>query len=286
MPGLINILPSANVTIVNSKVVFDTTVFPTLSFTPTNFYAWYDASDSSSITLSSSRVVTWTDKSNNSNNLNIAVTTFPTYNTRTQNGLKVVDFNTQGNSIGNTFMNVPAVSQSWFIVCQVDAIYGNGASIMSYMTRNPDNGASGWQMYAYDNDVFVGALGRGTPPPGSLNLEYQQPRPIGASLNGEYHMFEVTFDRSLSATSVYLNGSLKDSKADTLPFNQITGARFRLFVNRASNQFCTGTAAEVICMNGVSATERNKIEGYLAWKWGLVSKLPSNHPYKRQRITM
>ena len=30
-------------------------------------------------------------------------------------------------------------------------------------------------------------------------------------------------------------------------------------------------------------TTVEKIEGYLAWKWGLVDNLPSDHPYKDGR---
>jgi hypothetical protein len=29
-------------------------------------------------------------------------------------------------------------------------------------------------------------------------------------------------------------------------------------------------------------TKQEIVEGYLAWKWGLVSKLPVGHPYKNQ----
>lgn len=42
-----------------------------------------------------------------------------------------------------------------------------------------------------------------------------------------------------------------------------------------------GQIAELIVINGlVSTTDRQNIEGYLAHKWGLTEKLPSNHPYK------
>jgi hypothetical protein len=30
----------------------------------------------------------------------------------------------------------------------------------------------------------------------------------------------------------------------------------------------------------LTSNERQQVEGYLAWKWGLVESLPSNHPYK------
>jgi hypothetical protein len=30
----------------------------------------------------------------------------------------------------------------------------------------------------------------------------------------------------------------------------------------------------------VNLRQRQQIEGYLAWKWGLVGNLPSTHPFK------
>jgi hypothetical protein len=42
----------------------------------------------------------------------------------------------------------------------------------------------------------------------------------------------------------------------------------------------SGQIYEVICYNSaLSTTNRQKIEGYLAWKWGIQTSLPSNHPY-------
>lgn len=216
------------------------TLTPTATETPFpsgSFYAWYDASDSTTLKLSStsSTILTaWNDKSNNNNSLTSIVSSNPVYNTKTHNSLQVVEFPTKG-SIGNTFMNVPGVSQTWFIVCQIDATFGNAASILSYMTRNPDNGTSSWEIFANDNDCFVGALGRSVPAPGALILNYEPPRISGGQcLNNSYHLFEVAFDRETLTTSVYLDGDLKDSKSDTLPWNQITGARFRIFVGRSS----------------------------------------------------
>jgi hypothetical protein len=37
---------------------------------------------------------------------------------------------------------------------------------------------------------------------------------------------------------------------------------------------------EMIIYNSVLSTAQiQKIEGYLAWKWGIQGKLPTNHPY-------
>lgn len=42
-----------------------------------------------------------------------------------------------------------------------------------------------------------------------------------------------------------------------------------------------GQIGEIIIISGdLSADDRRRMEGYLAWKWALEGKLPANHPYK------
>ena len=51
----------------------------------------------------------------------------------------------------------------------------------------------------------------------------------------------------------------------------------------ATNSFYhyLGYAMEIIFYNSVLSTnDRQKVEGYLAWKWGIQASLPSGHPYK------
>lgn len=50
--------------------------------------------------------------------------------------------------------------------------------------------------------------------------------------------------------------------------------------NLASNTQLNGYISEIIIFNRVlSLSNRQKMEGYLSWKWGLQSELPVNHPY-------
>ena len=52
-------------------------------------------------------------------------------------------------------------------------------------------------------------------------------------------------------------------------------------VGRLSNNYFNGRVGEIVMMaSALSTTDRQKLEGYLAWKWGTTSLLPSNHPYK------
>jgi len=44
----------------------------------------------------------------------------------------------------------------------------------------------------------------------------------------------------------------------------------------------TGYFCEIIVYNSVLSTaQRQQVEGYLAWKWGAVSLLPTSHSYKK-----
>lgn len=45
--------------------------------------------------------------------------------------------------------------------------------------------------------------------------------------------------------------------------------------------YLNGFLSEVIISStALTSTDRQKLEGYLAWKWGLVANLPTDHPYK------
>jgi hypothetical protein len=47
-----------------------------------------------------------------------------------------------------------------------------------------------------------------------------------------------------------------------------------------TGQYINGGMGDFICWQGTSTTERQLVEGFLAWKFGLASQLPSSHPYK------
>jgi len=47
-----------------------------------------------------------------------------------------------------------------------------------------------------------------------------------------------------------------------------------------ANEVCNSYIGEIIYYSNVLSTaQRQHIEGYLAWKWGLRSSLPGGHPY-------
>jgi len=88
---------------------------------------------------------------------------------------------------------------------------------------------------------------------------------------------------SLANNNFYINRNgvqIMETKSYTwdkgTPYFQLGS---RLYVDAGNNM--VGNIAEVIVFNSQLATStRQKVEGYLAWKWGLESSLPSGHPYQ------
>ena len=85
---------------------------------------------------------------------------------------------------------------------------------------------------------------------------------------------------SLTTTTVnaYLNGTSVGSAAKgsstnfTFAIGQTQGA---------NNERLLGAIFEMIIYNTtLTTTQRQQVEGYLAWKWGLNASLPPTHPYK------
>lgn len=75
----------------------------------------------------------------------------------------------------------------------------------------------------------------------------------------------------------YINGSNQNTKVGT------TGVFSNFILGRVPSglQQFHGNLAEIIMYtSNMSTDDRQKVEGYLAWKWGLQSNLQSSHPYR------
>jgi hypothetical protein len=57
--------------------------------------------------------------------------------------------------------------------------------------------------------------------------------------------------------------------------SQIIGA------NASAGEVFSGNFYDVLVYStALSTTQRQDVEGYLAWKWGIQATLPANHPYR------
>ena len=88
-------------------------------------------------------------------------------------------------------------------------------------------------------------------------------------------------DPSQSSTmAVYTNGTLVTSGVTQSGTTAITAPLFINGQGGLSTNSVPAYLAELVVFNtGLSLTNRQLIEGYLAWKWGLQGNLPITHPY-------
>ena len=91
-------------------------------------------------------------------------------------------------------------------------------------------------------------------------------------------LYNFTFDSTASAY-IYYNGALSGSRNGATSY---TGnGTINVGGSDGVHEMYNGNINEVLIYNSVlSAVQRQKIEGYLAWKWGLQASLSGSNPYK------
>ena len=242
-----------------------------MSFTPTNIanlILWLDAADTSTISFSSgSNVSQWNDKSSIQNNMTQSTTSIQPIFGAMANGLNSLNFS-GSKWLQNAVMNFPNAPYTVFAIG-----YGNGTSYGRLLNA------------VTDSYFFLGA-----DTTGNLYSSF-----VGAPSNGHWTngtdanspnyncrtlcMMEFTNNGSTGGLIPYFNGSVQTAK------NGITASFTGLSVGKGHNsteQYWNGYVSEVIIYSSIlTTTQRQQIEGYLAWKWDLRASLPTNHPYYR-----
>ena len=247
----------------------------------TSLQLWLDANDYRTINYSSSNIISnWTDKSgkgqnavnNNVNNANGSVNV--TYTIIGFNKLPSINFSSNPGNPGRLRSSSPSGTYNngitFFVVFQKHSAVNGGESLF--------NKASGFPtpFDIYNNVRYVGGL------PGTV----QNPYVNLTSNNNGINLQNATELNIMSAVvsntrwDEYINGTDKvlnfiytsEKFVDTIDYIYI-GARGDEY------QKYTGYITEIISYNSIlSPTDRQFVEGYLAWKWG-VTTLPTGHPY-------
>ena len=94
-------------------------------------------------------------------------------------------------------------------------------------------------------------------------------------LDGDTIMLGVTSTGLNSTGRVHINGSL----VSTMTTGSTGGTAINPVLSRDSSAGSTHYCEIIGIRTLVTTTQRQQIEGYLAWKWGLQGKLPATHPY-------
>ena len=236
-------------------------------FTPksiTGCSLWFDATDSSTITLSSGSLTQWNDKSGNGRNLT-AVFANATVSSAYQNGLNV--FNFSGNALYRTAANTAVYPQDVYIIVALKSTTAH-VDVLGVGATNSGN----------FNSLTFGEYTANRWHNGS---DYFNRTPNCISPTNETSTSFLLIQWSI-ANGNYLirrNGTQLVQTATyswTLPAGSIFQIGYRHPDNNGVN--FSGYIGEIVVFNSqIGTTDRQNVEAYLAQKWGLTSSLPSGH---------
>ncbi len=249
---------------------------------------WLDANDSGTITIGTG-VSQWDDKSGNSRHVTQATgANQPAYNSVQLNGKAVLSFDGTDDCLRRTtglsglLQNIGAAS-IYVVYRQTSAPTAGGSDVIHCVSDNAANFAR------------AGIFLTGSPPESGGNGFRLGGKRLDAEalsnhlLSHPYSSFNLwkfnvsQFDYTNSDAFLYENGVLLGSTtsfATAGSTSNTTPSSLNVGCDTAAAQTITGNIAEMIITHVVSTSERQLIEGYLAWKWGLEANLPAGHPYE------
>jgi len=239
-----------------------------------NLKAWYDASDTATITVSGTAVTQWNDKSANGYNLTQGTAgKRPLSGTRTQNGLNAVDFD------GSDDVVVAASAADW-------AFLNNTGGSTYFFTIFADTSATDRFLFATD-----GGLSANIGSNSSVTSSDFVQSVVSRGASGALAVLQVTTQTATDNTASYWSflsdpnnataaNRIKIWKngANPINTNALTNApttsnpTYALNLGGLSNFSLSfnGLICEAIFYSGLlSATDQGKVETYLASKWGI-----------------
>ena len=209
-------------------------------------------------------------------------TSQPTFSSNFQNGFGSVAFN------GNYFSGACSfnlAAKSGFLVCSQSnsatdspqgflSFYGSGADTVGstngygYQATQGGYGSFGW-LY----NIFQSGVGAASPSTGYyINTGTAGANtPLAIYGNVMSNLYEQAF---VNGTN---NSNFTSTTTPGTSTTLMLGARL---IGGSLRGSLYGNICEVIVYNvGLSIAQRQTVEGYLAWKWGLQAQLPATHPF-------
>jgi len=228
-------------------------------FDPSNISGciyWIDASDSARITTSGTTITAITDKSPS------ARTTTITNTVSYDSANKRIDFTNSTGRFSIAGTGMPISTYDTFFVCRANPSNAGYRALI----RSPNNpgldpflldvGTNNVGMWNGSNFVQFGTLTLAT---------------------SEQALFYTTMSATIGAIQASKNGN---TLTTATPGAGVDGS-IAVIGNDVLGGQPFGYVHEFIVYNSnLSTSNRELIEGYLAWKWGLQGSLPVGHPYK------
>jgi hypothetical protein len=277
--GLTSSLPSGHpgltTTFYRSPIVTPIKITPyssvSYAFAPTQITGcqlWLDAQDNSTISLTSGYVSAVTDK---------ALGTSFTSTGSTPANLTVASASI--NSYQSFYFNNAAGNYVGLHGNLAQLTTGTAIFVMKYLsTQNgPWREIFGWNDNGSTQSIAYGTNlnGGGTAGPYVENIGYNGSATATLTNNG---LYIVTFTFTGTTTGVGYNGQISLT-AGTVSSYSGSGTSIGICTEASGTQNTNVYLGEIIIYNTVlGSTDRQKVESYLAQKWGLTSSLAATHP--------
>ncbi len=231
---------------------------------------WLDGADRSSMVVSGSSVNRWNDKSGSGYNMT-PMNDSPVLSSLNGLGAVRIGVTADRGSVRNTSIPIPT---SYSIFAIVERI-GGGATYQYIAKFNAFDDS--YLLFGSVNGNYATFAGQGT--------GGGQTRWWDLNANSPTFTFSspamVAVINNSSLLFPYTNGTGQNTKTGST--NPTTG--IVIGSEHTGGQTFNGNFGEILFFSrDLTTTERQQVEGYLAWKWGLVGTLPANHPYKNAKL--
>lgn len=259
------------------------------NFTPANWTPaqistslWLDASDAAtlydavsggSLVAADGAVARWEDKSGNARHAVQSGSTFrPLRKTAAIGGLDAILFDGSNDKMEGT--STPMTSAEKLVVCvfKLSSSSANGEIFQNGITGNVTQPATLFRSYRSGaSNLIAGDVT-------TTNVT------IATNISTAWAAAGVaSWSQQTGRTFLYHhNGTAYTTTGTVVAASPAAGYRLGTVANGASFFFhYSGHICEMVAVSSDITTDtRQKLEGYLAWKWGTVAALDASHPYK------
>ncbi len=236
---------------------------------------WLDAADDSTITLNGSNVSQWNDKSGNERHATQGDNAKrPTYLSNSINGRSTLDWDGTDDSmeitgaVSTTLNTILSNDDTHSIAILLEADVISNSPVILHVPEGS------WEFLIEVNSTGGGLYWGYT----TSNFRTYS---TGTFASITKPTFFVLTKSDSSTGDAYSAGSLVSSYSGTLGATPTMTSNFVIGSYSSSSFNFNGRIAEIIISKETWDTDtRQKIEGYLAHKWGREGDLPVDHPYK------
>jgi len=249
---------------------------PTSTATPPCL--WLDSYNTEKLTLSGTDITAWNDSSASGvNYASMFSQAHPQYSYDPVTKKYGVLFGSKGvtSGLGNPTTS-PFASTITEVSIFVVARFNN--TFTTNTMYSSQSGASPMRFTAKNGNPFFGITTTATPANGVANTFT-----FSSTVITSPFVFSSVSITASDTNTIWVNGTQAYTVSEAISITSGTLVYLGYGVNSpllSVSQGYNGYMFEyIIYPYGVSTAERQKIEGYLAWKWGIQTSLPAAHPY-------